>query len=535
MDRRNHFLNTAASLDEAYFIALSNKGTYKRAVKDLAAAPQVSMELTDEAARVQLADGTAVTFTGDIHRFSCSCGARTVCKHVIMALLAAQEEAGEQEAEQRDFSALLSIDLRSAAPKLWEELCFREPFQAQPVIEEGASLLLSFPAEAITVRFLEPSLSAAVCTCKAADVCLHKAEALYAYQRSKGRQYGEEGQQARVLSAAEAEPFRTVAGQLLGGGLTRMPASIIHELEGLSVQARALRLPRLENMLRRLAAEIDLYRRKHAGFQSASYRRLAADFYEYLLLLEKGRICDMPRADYYEVPPLLLHGMGAAGWTTKSGYTGVTYYLYEGQRQRLFTYTQSRPLFYEGRSVTAKQLYEQPAPWGVSGSGSLLSRSSVRLHRAKLSRDGQLSSSTQTIGEVIGATDLSACSPPFLSSWEELLLRVKTEEGSVYLIEAAEAGRWSYHELLQSWRVPLMDAAGKALQLQVKPHSERQLRQLKDYMELPGRKRLLVYPHVEAGRLMVRPAVCYTEAGGIFNVTLEEGGLLHDRNRPRYE
>ena len=36
MDRNNHFLNVLSSIDETYLIAMSNKGTYKRAMKDLA-------------------------------------------------------------------------------------------------------------------------------------------------------------------------------------------------------------------------------------------------------------------------------------------------------------------------------------------------------------------------------------------------------------------------------------------------------------------------------------------------------------------
>ena len=117
MDRNNHFLNVLSSIDETYLIAMSNKGTYKRAVKDLAVATNIKMDVEEGAAQVHLDDETTVTFTGDIRSYSCTCEARSICKHVIMALLEAKKMYEGEENIKVDFSALLNVDVRNIVPE----------------------------------------------------------------------------------------------------------------------------------------------------------------------------------------------------------------------------------------------------------------------------------------------------------------------------------------------------------------------------------------------------------------------------------
>ena len=94
---------------------------------------------------------------------------------------------------------------------------------------------------------------------------------------------------------------------------------------------------------------------KHASFQMTSYRQTLSAIYEYIVLLERHRLQESPfRSEYYEVPPLTLHAFGASGWQTKSGYVGVTYYFYNREQEKWITYTQSRPMFYEGATQLLK-------------------------------------------------------------------------------------------------------------------------------------------------------------------------------------
>ncbi|MGG3521913.1 SWIM zinc finger family protein [Bacillus pseudomycoides] len=539
MDRNNHFLNVLSSIDETYLIAMSNKGTYKRAMKDLAVVSNVKMDVEEGAAQIHLDDGITVTFTGDIRSYSCSCGARTICKHVIMAVLEAKKMYEGEENIKVDFSALLNVDVRSiVSEKMWAEMMFRETFKQKFVLEEEGALIATFPEENITVRFLTAeSVADAICTCKAEGICRHKAEAVYWYQKEKGISHETKQMHPLIIAPDKLSIFKEMIEQIVHFGLTRLTENTIYEIEQLSVKARSLKLAKLENLFRKLGADIGLYRMKHASFQMASYRQTVSAIYEHILLLERHHLQESPfRSEYYEVPPLILHAFGASGWQTKSGYVGVTYYFYNREQEKWITYTQSRPMFYEGSSTTPEELHERQVPWGIAGKGYELSRSSVRLKQAKLNVDFQLSSSSQTVGEVEGKTNVAEWQSLFLTSWEELLKKVKEQrleanKQGVFCIEVAEIGEWKFQKQEQKWIIPLIDKNGKTLQMQMmkRPENERMIRLVKIYMDSLHIKRMLVHPYQEGTKLVVTPIILYTEAGEIINTTLSEGGTFYDR------
>ncbi|MBJ8030044.1 SWIM zinc finger family protein [Bacillus cereus group sp. N21] len=539
MDRNNHFLNVLSSIDETYLIAMSNKGTYKRAMKDLAVVSNVKMDVEEGAAQIHLDDGITVTFTGDIRSYSCSCEARSICKHVIMALLEAKKMYEGEENIKVDFSALLNVNVRNiVSEKMWAEMMFRETFQQKFVLEEEGALIATFPEENITVRFLTAeSVADAICTCKAEGICRHKAEAVYWYQKEKGISHETKQMHPLIIAPDKLSIFKEMIEQIVHFGLTRLTENTIYEIEQLSVKARSLKLAKLENLFRKFGADIGLYRMKHASFQMASYRQTVSAIYEHILLLERHHLQESPfRSEYYEVPPLILHAFGASGWQTKSGYVGVTYYFYNREQEKWITYTQSRPMFYEGSSTTSEELHERQVPWGIAGKGYELSRSSIRLKQAKLNADFQLSSSSQTVGEVEGKTNVAEWQSLFLTSWEELLKKVKEQrleanKQGIFCIEVAEIGEWKFQKQEQKWIIPLIDKNGKTLQMQMmkRPENERMIRLVKIYVDSLHIKRMLVHPYQEGTKLVVTPIILYTEAGEIINTTLSEGGTFYDR------
>ncbi|HDR3649982.1 SWIM zinc finger family protein [Bacillus cereus group sp. Bce001] len=539
MDRNNHFLNVLSSIDETYLIAMSNKGTYKRAMKDLAVVKNIKIDLEEDIAQIHLDDETTVTFTGDIRSYSCTCEARSICKHVMMALLEAKKMYEGEENIKVDFSALLNVDVRNiVSEKMWAEMMFRETFHQKIVLEEEGALIVSFPEESITVRFLTAeSVADAICTCKTEGICRHKVEAIYWYQKERGISHETKQVQCLIIESDKLSIFKEMIEQIVHLGLTRLTEKTIYEIEQLSVKARSLKLAKLENLFRKLGTDIRLYRMKHASFQMASYRQTLSAIYEYIILLEKHRLQESPyRSEYYEVPPLTLHAFGAAGWQTKSGYVGVTYYFYNREQEKWITYTQSRPMFYEGSNITSEDLHEQQVPWGIAGKGNELSRSCLWLKHAKLNVDFQLSSSSQTVGEAGGKTNVTEWQSLFITTWEELLKKVKanrleTSKQGVFCIEFTEMEEWKFQKKEQKWIIPLIDKKGEILQLQMmkQPENEWTIRLVKIYLDSLHVKRMLVHPYQEGTKLVVTPIILYTEVGEIINITLNEGETFYDR------
>ncbi len=74
----------SAGYTEDRLIAASNKGIYKRAVKELDVCGDIQLTAEGMAVRVKLPDAEAV-MESDISRCSCSCPSKTVCRHIISA------------------------------------------------------------------------------------------------------------------------------------------------------------------------------------------------------------------------------------------------------------------------------------------------------------------------------------------------------------------------------------------------------------------------------------------------------------------
>ncbi len=89
-----------AGVDEDYLVGISNKGIVKRAYKDLEAegdgvrAAAAGLDWNAPELTVQAA-GETVTIRFPLGESRCSCPSRSICRHVVMAILLARQAAGD--------------------------------------------------------------------------------------------------------------------------------------------------------------------------------------------------------------------------------------------------------------------------------------------------------------------------------------------------------------------------------------------------------------------------------------------------------
>ena len=86
--------------DENYFIGISNKGIYKRACKDLENI-DVSVQYQDDSAEVTLSGETCM-IKNPLWESSCSCPSRSVCRHLIAAMLWLKENSNSDTDEPEE-------------------------------------------------------------------------------------------------------------------------------------------------------------------------------------------------------------------------------------------------------------------------------------------------------------------------------------------------------------------------------------------------------------------------------------------------
>lgn len=98
-----------AGVDEDYLVGISNKGIVKRAYKDLEAAgseAQAAAAALDWNAQelTVTAGGETVTIRFPLGESQCSCPSRSICRHVVMAILLARQAAGGKAGAENESS-----------------------------------------------------------------------------------------------------------------------------------------------------------------------------------------------------------------------------------------------------------------------------------------------------------------------------------------------------------------------------------------------------------------------------------------------
>ncbi len=195
-------------VDDDYLTGLCNKGTVKRAYKDLALETP-SVEWQEEEAQVTLKEESCV-IKMPLGESTCSCPSRSICRHIITAILWLKqglvEEGGEdtKEAEEEEkeeiketkeetpqvFTELLEYPLetlkKACKGKRFEQFVGHMRLGELPPLEESSIVTVILPWEKATVKLLEP-FAYSTCSCHSKELCVHKAQAVLAYQIQKGK------------------------------------------------------------------------------------------------------------------------------------------------------------------------------------------------------------------------------------------------------------------------------------------------------------------------------------------------------------
>ncbi len=453
MDRKYHIVARGVEREEArvfqpyateaFLTTLGNKGLYKRALKDLESVERIELspcgEGEDGGSGIRVAwEEVAVSLSADIARSRCSCPSRTVCKHILMGILAAAEyasvaaeEKGEnpEPAAEEPWSELKQLDLaalrKEAGKKEFDQAV--RMYQAGWVAElkEGEMLEATLTVEPITVWFpRRQSLSRAVCKCGATGrLCRHKVIALLSYLNGREDPISlvEETEELPVLDDRTVELLTTAdryVVQVLSSGLVHCDETQAEVAFYYSIHLDRCRIGNLARLFRSLATDIENRLAKHTDFNRISTLATLARLHTTLRLIlsnrEDGhrldRLIEPPRSAYYPVPYGTFTALGASPWQTRSGYFGITAYFFYHERQTVCTYTATLPDYYastESRATLSglRSMYHETMLWNDTASLAILSGSGFRLQNFRMNHLHRLSSSSQTRCELSGRVE----------------------------------------------------------------------------------------------------------------------------------
>lgn len=452
--------------DDAYLAGLSNKGTVKRAHKDLEQeTPEV---LWDESGNeIQVTFKEAVCrIRAPLGSSTCSCPSRSICRHVTAAILwvrgilekedtadseaaeavpgtassraAAQapgtasfEAAPEQGPDPASApsaaleEALLAVPLdrlkRACRNKAYREFAARAEAGELPSLSMGSVITVRFPWAEQVVKLLYP-LEYSSCTCRSRELCSHKAQAILAFQirrkaitaemlKAREEDAGSWDQEA-VLRAARS--IKEGIRLQLFTGLSRLSPEAAQSMERLAVISHGAGLASFETGFRSAAAEYEQYFSRSASFCGERLLARLLSLYDRACRLEKTRdrdtfqrLAGTFRDTYEPVPRLQLTAVGSRHVKSKAGYEGEKYYFLETGQRRWYTWMDVRPTFYEGvRRRPSGRDGGQPAPWGLNCSREKMMELEFALTQAKAAQDGRLSVSRETKSEILGTRRL---------------------------------------------------------------------------------------------------------------------------------
>lgn len=449
-----------ATFDEAGLVALANKGLVRRAQKDYEAGG-LSWEETETAIIVRGPEGVVTmpaTGPGDARDGSQATG---VTRQILTATMFLRDQWCKQPAASPSPTAPPSADgdsstVQAAPEQVSQPASESPPTVANPELEKAVEelqklstnelikwagkivvddatavmqsgtqveisrsigLVVRFPQHETEVRlipkpwgrsiaalldqFLTNSPKAFRRQWVAAAIMALRAEAgLPALSQEVAERETVENLQSR------SQVLATTAELLQGmtrTGLAHPSDRMVQRLFTLSVSATGAHLPRLSRSLRAIADEVELLLSRDA--QGNSDRLFDQLCLVHALTTALGAT-DRPsldlvgrhRTEYEVVGDLQLTGAGAFPWRTASGFEGVTAFFWDGERERFWTWTESRPE--DGPGIfNVENVYQASAPWMGSPALSELCRRRFTLKNARANPQGRLSSSQQSTVE----------------------------------------------------------------------------------------------------------------------------------------
>lgn len=521
-----------ADADDEYLTGLSNKGIVKRAHKDMETVVTKILSVEDEIGVIVGEETVKLCFP--VGESKCSCPSRSICRHVVQAVLFCREKLTEDggdgqgmqpsehagktegeagEAETGPAEAQTAPDRtevpgneklcqeigkmpvqtlkRAMGARAFTEFAMQVQAGIEPEMTESSVITVRLPKQEAVVKLLSP-LEYSSCTCHKKELCSHKAAAILWCQLKMGvlpketliSRAGEPQQFDLPQMKDAAEQMKSFLEELYDTGLSRMPADAADGLERLAVLGHNAGLARFEGYFRGLADSCRKYEKRVSSFQIREMMRQTSYVYGQVLCLldaksggEAAEYAGEFKAQYRPAGNLELTGIAAEHFESKTGYEGETVYFLEERKKEWYTYTSARPVFYETGKFRRSPRKAQ-APWGLPLSLEDMATVRISLADARTDERKRLSSTQESRGEIAGPARLTV---KLLKGWyyedfetlfEEQIAVQKARPDPVF-IQPSGIREGHFDQTQQKFVMKLVDAEGREIMLEV-PYSKRE-------------------------------------------------------------
>lgn len=307
------------ALTDAVLEDLTNKGTVRRARKELGQVPCRLSEEADGSVTVTGEDGTVCVLFADrpFDQWTCTCLAAHRCRHIVRAVLVYQQEQARGSVEEVESEPAV-VD-GAAAPvatfdpaevgddALTAALGAAAVRSAQRLVASGvlahvgshrgiAVVRIHHPVP-VAVRFLAGAdLTYVRCTCHDPDPCAHVAVAVAA---ARGVPFGDSGLRSTpeqwTPDVGLLTELRAAVTELARVGAEAGHRSLAAVWSRLAARSRAAELHHLADLLEELLEELARYEGRHRSFDASRLVRIVTELLARALSLsnpDPGRVPD---------------------------------------------------------------------------------------------------------------------------------------------------------------------------------------------------------------------------------------------------
>lgn len=498
-------LDYLKAIEEEYLIGLTNKGTVKRAIKDLEKT-EIQWEKTEKGMLLKMED-IECQLVWPLGESTCSCPSRNICKHIILGVLFLKEQfLGKEEEKQEEKTEILPLG-KEAFPsiseypisklsrilgvKRYKQIANQLLKGTFPGITQAPSVVtVIFEKEEITVKLLEP-MEHSACSCHKKDICIHKAEAILSCQVFWGcvtKEILEETKaEAEAIDYEElhrvANSFQNFLMECFTIGLARSSPFVPESMERLSILAHNAGLADFERNFRELAEEYLTYFKRNVTFSPAQLMKKLTDVFlkskKLSLVNTKEALSEIAgefKSSYEETDTMHLLAFGSRNFNSKSGYEGTIVYLLEIKKMEWFTFTKAKPTFYEEeKGRRAGNSAYASSPFGLFCPFSEFSRKEFLLYHPRVNRNNRISSSEKSRGELLGDSSLRKYDlskfwyDDFYEIFDRCLAKGQEEEQErLIFVEADRMEESVYNEKTQTYSLPLYDKKNRKLVISVR-------------------------------------------------------------------
>lgn len=513
MDSKNSVINEIKLflpfINEEFIVSISNKGIYKRSIKDLEKAREnILLSVKDTGIIEVKIEDVVVELNVNIQKSRCTCPSSSICKHIVMALLYLKEfydsnQNGEEKEIEEDkeekidetnfYEELKKLTgdkiLEIVGKKTYNSVINSIFIRNEAIFEYGDMLTVTIASQNAKVYFpKEKSIENAMCSCKEKGICSHKIYALISYLIKEGK-ITEEDTEYETIEIGEKEKeiienLHIFISSIFDRGISGLTGNEISQAEKFYIQIYGIKLFAAADELKNLSSELGFYFSKNISFSNKRLMHILCSIYNRtsaLLIVKDNRkkimLAGQRQEEKFNLDNIELVGLGASGGITKRNDLLITAYFYCKDINSILSMSTLRP--YENSSQI-NTLYNMGQVWSNELSFKEVSVSKMILKDAKLST-GKISSAKSTIYNIKGKTTEEDINELAVSDYSLIITELRKHKfryfepysatKNIFLIKAEEIKNIEYDKIEQKLKFDVLDSNGNTIVFDIKYNS----------------------------------------------------------------